>query len=374
MMKAEISTGEPIRILHMIGSFEVGGSQALVINLYKAIDRNKIQFDFIVDHPDRMELASVVQELGARIFYMPTFVGKNILQVKKAWNNFFKEHPEYKILHSHVRSYASVYLPIAKKHGLKTIIHSHSTSNGSGITSVVKRIMQYPLRHQADYFFGCSVEAGKWLFGEKIVKSEQYYLLKNAIDVNAYRYDPEKRIEYRKLLGVEDAKVFVHVGRFHPAKNHMFLLEVYSEIHRQNQNTVLVLIGDGDLKEAIQTKIQELNLSESVIMLGNRKDVPELLQAADCFLFPSLYEGLGIVAIEAQAAGLPCVCAENVPRLVNVSDDCYFAPFDVAQWVEIALKTQAIREDMYQKIAEQGFDVKESAKWLTNFYLKIWEK
>lgn len=362
------------RVLHMIGSLNIGGSQAMIMNLYRNIDREQIQFDFILDHPEQLYFAEEVKALGGKIYFVPEFVGTNLPGVRKAWHQFFKEHPEYKILHSHVRSYASVYLPIAKKHGLKTIIHSHSTSNGSGIASVAKKILQYPLRFQADYFMGCSEESGRWLFGEKIVNSDKYYLLKNAIDANAFRYNPEKRIECRKLLGIGDEKVFVHVGRFHPAKNHMFLLDVYSEIHRRNQKTILMLVGDGDLKEAIQTKIQELHLTDSVMMLGNRNDVPELLQVADCFLFPSLYEGLGIVAIEAQAAGLPCICSESVPRLVNVSDDCYFVPFDVTQWVEVSANTRTTRMDMYQKIAEQGFDVKESAKWLMNFYQEIWEK
>lgn len=362
---------EPTRILHMIGCLGMGGSQTMLLNLYRAIDREKVQFDLILDRSENNDLLDQFEALGAKVYVLPCYHVTNTLQVRRAWREFFQEHPEYKILHSHVRSYASIYLPIAKKYGLKTIIHSHSTSNGRGITSVAKKILQYPLRFQADYFMGCSEESGRWLFGEKVVKSDRFYLLKNAIDANVYRHDPEKRMEYRKLLGIGDEKVFIHVGRFHPAKNHEFLLNVFAEVHRRDQKTVLVLVGDGDLRETIQAKIRELHLADSVIMLGNRKDVPELLQAADCFLFPSLYEGLGIVAIEAQAAALPCICSESVPRLAKVTDNCVFLPYNEDMWIKEALKSHHNRIDTYHQIVSAGYDIQKTMTWLQPFYLQI---
>ena len=205
---------EPIRILHMIGSLNIGGSQSMVINLHKAVDRSKVQFDYVVDHPDQLYYAETIKQLGGKVFELPTFKGTNFVEIRKAWKTFFREHPEYKILHSHVRSYASLYLPIARKAGLKTIIHSHSTSNGKGIASVVKRIMQYPLRFQADHFFACSKEAGAWLFGKKVVDSEKFHILQNAIDVEKYRFNQEIRDEYREKLGLGNKKTFIHVFAF----------------------------------------------------------------------------------------------------------------------------------------------------------------
>lgn len=143
---------EPIRILHMIGGLDLGGSQAFVMNVYRKINRELVQFDFVLDHPAERYLEKEILSLGGRIFELPAFNGKNVFTVKREWNHFLEAHKEYKILHSHIRSYASLYLPIAKKKGLKTIIHSHSISNGSGISSLVKNILQYPLRFQADYF------------------------------------------------------------------------------------------------------------------------------------------------------------------------------------------------------------------------------
>ncbi|MBR4962194.1 MAG: glycosyltransferase, partial [Clostridia bacterium] len=297
----------------------------------------------------------------------------NIKDVRGAWQQFFEEHPEYKILHSHVRSYASIYLPIAKKYGLKTIIHSHSTSNGTGITSIAKKLLQYPLRFQADYFFGCSEESGRWLFGEKVVKSSRYYILKNAVDTELYQFHPNKRREYRDNLHLEGKRVFIHVGRLHPAKNHMFLLEVFAELQKNNHDDVLRIVGDGDLREAIQSKIQELQLADNVIMLGNRSDVPELLQAADGFLFPSIWEGLPLSVIEAQAAGLPCFVSDTVTDEVCVSDLVYKLPIDqgVGCWVQKIQKSDFIKKSVTTNLIEAGFDVINTAEQITKFYIAI---
>ncbi len=363
---------EPIRILHMIGCLEIGGSQTMVINLYKMMDRSKIQFDFIVDRTDRMQLADTVRSLGARIYTLPSFVGSNIAQVRQAWEAFFTEHPEYKILHSHVRSYASLYLPIAKKHGVKTIIHSHATSNGSGAKALVKKLMQYPLRYQADYFFSCSEQAGLWLFGQKIVAGSRHHILKNAIDAQTYRFDPSVRAAYIQQLNLEGKRVYAHVGRFHPAKNHSFLLRVFRKICDADPNALLLLIGDGELRENIEQEIEALNLRPYVLLLGIRNDVAGVLQAADVFLFPSLWEGLGIVAVEAQAAGLPCICSDQVPPLVKVMDSCCFIPLDEEKWAAAAMSATPDKQDSYDQIVAAGYDVHATAQWLYEFYSKLW--
>ena len=362
-------TNQPTRILHMIGSFEVGGSQALVINYYKAMDRSKIQFDFIVDHPDRMALAEVVRSMGARIYEMPSFTGKNYFQVKKAWKTFFSEHPEYKILHSHVRSYASVYIPIAKKHGLKTVIHSHSTSNGKGLVSIVKRILQYPLRYQADYLMACSNEAGRWLYGKKACLKDNYVFLPNAIDTEKYRYSEETADKYRKELGLTDRFVIGHVGRFHEAKNHMFLLDVFAGICKKRSDAVLLLVGDGDLRDSIKEKIHTLGLEDRVILTGNRSDVPDLMKAMDVFVFPSKWEGLPVTVVEAQAAGLTCYISDTVTKDVDVSSLVKRLPIVSSEvWVDEILSSDLKRSDVIDEIVAAGFDVKKAAVSLEEFY------
>lgn len=369
MMENTPIANQPIRILHMIGSLEVGGSQALVINYYKAMDRSKIQFDFIVDHPDRMALAEVVRNMGARIYEMPTFRGKNYFQVKKAWNTFFSEHPEYKILHSHVRSYASVYIPIAKKHGLKTIIHSHSTSNGKGFSSIVKKILQYPLRYQADYLMACSNEAGRWLYGKKACLKDNYIFLPNAIDTENYRYSQETANKYREKLGLVGKFVIGHVGRFHEAKNHMFLLDVFAGICAKRADAVLLLVGDGDLRDSIEEKIHSLNLDDHVILTGNRNDVPDLMKAMDVFVFPSKWEGLPVTVVEAQASGLPCFISDTITKDVDVSSLVKRLPIVSSEvWVDEILNSILERLDVTPEIINAGFDVKKSSVGLDEFY------
>lgn len=363
-----------IRILHVIGSLEIGGSQAMIMNIYRNIDRNQIQFDFIIDVNQGGFFEREVKELGGIIYRVPAFKGNNYAEVKNAWNSFLKEHTEYKILHSHIRSYASIYLPIAKKYGLKTIIHSHSTSNGRGIKAIAKSIMQYPLRWQADYFFGCSKKSGEWLFGRKVVEGDRFYVIKNAIDTVIYRANDRIREQYRVKLNIGDSqKVFVHIGRLHEAKNHMFLLDIFKEVVRENYNAVLLLVGDGELHKKIENRINELRLDNNVIMLGARSDVANILQAADCFLFPSSWEGLPVTVVEAQAAGLPCLISDKITDEVNITTLVKKLPIDqgVNCWVEAIHKISMDKYDVTEQICEAGFDIKKSAKWLEDFYKGI---
>lgn len=363
-----------IRILHMIGSLNIGGSQAMIMNLYRNVDRERIQFDFILDHPRQLHFAEEIESLGGKIFFMPEFTGMNLQSVKKAWNTFFKEHPEYKILHSHVRSYASLYIPIAKKHGVKTIIHSHSTSNGSGITSIVKRIMQYPLRHQADYLMACSNEAGRWLYGDKACLKDNYFFLPNAIDTEKYRYSEDIANKYRDEFGLVDKFVIGHVGRLHEAKNHMFLLAFFAEVAKRRPDAMLLLVGDGDLRSYIEAKIKELQIEDRVILAGSRADVAEIMSAMDVFVFPSFYEGLPVTVVESQAAGLHCLISNRITEDVDISELVERLPInDVGAWVERILSMDVNRIDVMPKIKQAGFDVNDSACRLMEFYETIGE-
>ncbi|MBQ3013808.1 MAG: glycosyltransferase, partial [Clostridia bacterium] len=301
----------------------------MVMNLYRNMDREQIQFDFIVHNEAHQDYTDEVLALGGKIYHFPKFRGYNRGEMTRKWDAFFREHPEYKILHSHVRSYASLYLPIAKKHGVKTIIHSHSTSNGSGLSSVVKRILQSSLKKKADYLFACSEESGKWLFGKKAIRGENYRMIPNAVDTSKFSFNESVRSEMRTALEIDrETVVYGHVGRFHPAKNHMFLLEVFKGILAKQPNAVLVVVGDGALRGEIEEKINSLGISDSVKLLGSRGDVAELMQAMDVFLLPSIWEGLPVVLIEAQAAGLPCLVSDTVTKEANLTGLCTYLPND----------------------------------------------
>lgn len=360
-----------IRILHMIAALEMGGSQALVMNLYRNIDRQRIQFDFVLDHPERDDYVAEVKALGGRIFTMPSFHG-NVPEIRRAWDEFFTQYPEYRVLHSHVRSYASIYLPIAEKHGVKTIIHSHSTSNGSGLSSLVKAALQYPLRYQADVLMSCTREAGIWLYGKKACQGDRFFLLPNAVDVNKFRYHESTRREYRQSMGLDGKLVIGHVGRFHEAKNHDFLLESVAALQAFRPDAVLLLVGDGELRTEIERKIEELGLRGRVILTGNRGDVSELMQAMDLLAFPSKWEGLPVTIVEAQAAGLPCLISDRITHDVDLSSLVRRLPIDSPErWAE-AMAHPAPRQDVCQRITDAGFEIGESVKRLSELYEKLY--
>lgn len=352
----------------------MGGSQTIVMALYRAVDKEKVQFDFIVDSDKENVFAEEIQKLGGKIFRLPKFNGKNYLQIRSAWKSFFREHPEYKVLHSHVRSYASLYLPIAKSFGVKTIIHSHNTSNGHGVAALGKKILQYPLRFQADYFFGCSELAGQWLFGKKVVESDRYFMLKNAVDMERFAFRQEIRERIRKELAVDENTLLIgHVGRMHPQKNHGFLLAFFSEIVSRKNNVKLILLGDGDLRQEIVEQIQQLGLQEHVLMLGMRKNVEDYFSAMDCFVLPSLHEGLPVVVVEAQANGLNCFVSDTVTKEVQLSELVRYVPIDQGGriWADAVLEADSTRMDVSEKIRSSGFCIRESSAWLSNFYMEI---
>lgn len=361
----------PVKVLEMIASLNYGGSQAMIVNLCRAMDRSNVQCDFIVDHPELMGMKEIVESLGSKIYIMPTFKGTNVREIKEAWDEFFVEHPDYQILHSHSRSYASIYLPIAKKHGLKTIIHSHNTSNGKGLVALVKKTLQYPLRNQADYFFGCSREAGEWLFGNKVVNGERFYVLNNAIDTDKFLFNEEIRLEYRKKFYLNDEKIFIQVGRMSEQKNYLFTLDVFSEYQKDDPSSKLFIVGNGELRDVIDQKIYDLELEGNVVVLEFRDDVNCLLQMSDFFLMPSLFEGLSVAAVEAQASGIRCLLSDRCDRNVNISGLCEFLPLDKKVWRAKMKEDISLRPYTKEDIIKAGFDVKNTAKWLEDFYRGI---
>ena len=360
-----------IRVLHMIASLDVGGSQTMMMNIYRKIDREKIQFDFVIDRPEETYFAGEIRELGGRVYTLPAFRGTNAGEIRRDWNNFFYTHPEYHILHSHVRSYASLYLPVAKAHGVKTIIHSHSTSTGGGVKGAVKSVMQLPLRHQADVLMACSRDAGEWLYGKRACQSERFVLLPNGIDTDRFLLPPGTREHYRRELGLEGRWVIGNVGRFYDVKNHTFLLDVFAEVRAREPRASLLLVGVGPLQQQMAQKAVDLGVAEDVIMTGNRTAVPELLGAMDVFAFPSLWEGLPMTVVEAQAAGLPCVLSDTITKEVDVSPLVEYLPLgDAGAWAD-ALLTRRPRLNAVAAIRRAGFDIRSSAQRLTEIYTAL---
>lgn len=366
---------EPIRILHNIASLHFGGSQAFVMNIYNNIDRTKVQFDFVVTPEEKKDLYSQVEQLGGRVYVCPKYTGKNHFAYCKWWNDFFTEHPEYHVIHGHVRSTASIYLKIAKKHGLVTIAHSHSTSNGSGFSGFVKNTMQLPIRHIADYLFACSDKAGVWLYGEAATRQSNYKMIPNGVDLERFSFDGAKREKVREQLGIDEHTFVIgHIGRFTEPKNHKFLVELFAEYHKRNKDCSLLMVGDGELYNAIKNQCADAGIAEYVIMPGSRTDTENFYQAMDAFVFPSLWEGLPVSVVEAQANGLPCLISDVITEDVNLTDLISYLPLNNKEiWFRHfddvdAKERKAISDANKSKL--QPFDSKRVAMELQLFYLE----
>jgi len=360
-----------IHVLHVIGSLDMGGSQMFVLNLYNHIDRSKIQFDFIVREGKKYLLEDKIQALGGKIYKLPALRLTNYLTYVSAWKKFFKEHPEYKVIHGHVRSTAAIYLRIAKSFGCKTISHSHSTHNTQGLSAIVKAILQFPIRFIADYFFACSQAAGEWLFGDQIVKQNNFFVVPNAIDTAKFAYNLSTRQKMRHKLNLENNFVVGHVGRLDIPKNHIFLLKIFAEVYKQNQQARLLLLGDGPLKQKLIAKTKELHIESAVNFCGNQY-ATDYYQAIDVFVFPSLYEGLPVSLVEAQVNGLPCLIADTITKQAKQTDLVHFMGLkqSTQEWankaVQIADKqTSANRQQAAKKMCQAGYDIKDVVKQFT---------
>ena len=365
---------EPIRVVHYIGALELGGSQSFVMELYRNIDRSKIQFDFIVFEGWRGDLYDEIEKLGGEVYDSPKYNGLNHLKYTNWWNKFLKDHPEYQVVHGHVRSVASIYLPIIKKYGRFSILHSHSASNGHGLSAVIKFFLQLPVRHQADFYMACSDAAGRWLFGEKVFKSTKYQTVPNAINTDRFAFDSDVRDKIRKEYGLESILVIGHVGRFYEVKNQSFLLDVLEECLQTRKDVKLMLVGDGPMRDEIELKTKSKGLDSYVLFIGARTDTEKYYNAIDVFAFPSLWEGLGIAVIEAQICGLHCVVSEGIPVTVDINAGLVSRlPLESGQkvWSENILRTDLKdRSSHVMEAKESGYDIKNNAVKMQGFYLK----
>lgn len=367
---------KPIRILQMINSLHFGGSQSFVMNVYRNIDRSKIQFDFVVIPEEKKDLYEEVRKLGARIFVCPRYRIVNHFEYIGWWNEFFQAHPEYKVIHGHVRSTSAIYLSIAKKYGLKTIAHSHSTSNGKGLLGIIKTMMQYPTRNIAEYLFSCSDIAGTWMYGKNALQRPNYRMVPNGIDLRRFDYQPDKRYEVRKRLGIQGNEFVIgHIGRFTRPKNHIFLIQLFGHFVKQYPNARLLLVGDGDLWPIIQKECKNQQLSSKVIFTGAQSNPEDYYQAMDVFAFPSLWEGLPVSVVEAQASGLPCLLSDTITRNVELTPLVrYITLSDMEAWEKALAEYQTYsRKSCSQKYSKelQGFDSRKVAEKLSTFYLNL---
>ena len=369
----------PIRILHVIGIMNRGGAETMIMNLYRHIDRERVQFDFVENSYEPAAFDDEICSLGGKIYRCPHYNGKNHFIYVRWWKCFFNEHKgEYRIIHGHLGSTAAIYLKIAKKHGLFTIAHSHNADTSHSIKSELYRLFSFRTRYIADYFFACSHAAGVDRYGDRIVISDRYKELSNAIETERFSFDERIRAKVRKEMGLSDSFVLGNVGRFSEQKNHVFLIRIFKEIVRLEPNAKLLLVGDGVLKDAIMKRARAEGLFDRIIFTGVREDVDALMQAMDVFVFPSLYEGLPVSLVEAQAAGLPCVISDSISSESILIDElvtvCGLHDTPRVWSDKITERKAVIRKDRQQEIIAKGYDIRDTVKQLEEFYIAKYQE
>lgn len=373
-MFGEKIMNEPIRILHITYKMHCAGIESFIMNLYRNIDRSKVQFDFLVHYTERQFYDDEIESLGGKIHRLSIREDNNFIKYFKDLRKFFASHKEYKIVHAHMESFALFYLYYAKKSKIPIrIAHSHNDKVDPSIKGTVKSMMNIPFKYLATDYMACSDLSGKYLF-----KKRKFKVIKNAIDSNKFIYNEDVRNEVRKELGLDNMFVVGHIGRFNEQKNHTFLIDVFNKLRKINENAVLLLAGTGNLETKIKEKVDQLGLENSVKLIGVRKDTERLYQAMDVFVFPSLYEGLGIVGIESQASGLMTICSDGIPEEARITN--YFrclplkdSPNKWAEEINIYSKDYE-RRDTHLEIVNAGFDALESAKEIEEYYINKIEK
>lgn len=373
----------PLIVLHVVGRLDMGGAESRIMDIYRRMDRSRVQFYFAEHTADRCFFEEEIEKLGGQILRVPRFNGKNILAYQRAWKQLFLAHPEIRIVHGHMTSTAAIYLPIAKRLGVeRTIAHARSAGVDPGIKGRLTRFLRKNLWKKCDDCFTCSRLAGESVFGKQAMEAGKVELIPNAIETDRFAFDEVARQRLREELNLSKDFVLGHVGRFSPVKNHAYLLEILKQcIKREREDGLppfkLMLLGDGPLQENIRRLAEEKGLAERVLFLGNQKEVHRYYQAMDFFLLPSFYEGLPGTAIEAQASGLMGILSDAVTGEAVVTD--LLKQLSIQEppeaWAGEIIRMSAgerkagLRTGYPQRVKEAGYDVAGQAARLQEFYL-----
>ena len=374
-----------IKVLQ-VAPLGAGGVTSLILNIAEKIDNEKVQFDYLTFY-DRKEFnEDRAKALGGKKYVVPIDHYKNPLI-----RSLFKFFYAIKVIHSseadiiHIngsKPYDVLVGVSAKLAGVNTVFfHSHNSSmdNENGIKKIIMDLFKKLIPIISDYNLACSDLAAQFMFPSQILKEKKFTVIKNAIDVEKYRFSEEVRSEYRKKLNVENNLVIGHIGRFMPQKNHKFLIDIFSEIYKKRSDAILILIGNGELFDNIKQYVEKKQLSKVVRFYGTTNEVPQILQAMDCFLFPSFFEGLPVVGVEVQASGLPFELTDTITKEVNISDLVNYLSLEdePEKWADCVIKCSELKRNRseYPEIVKKaGFDISEETKKLTSLYEKYAKK
>lgn len=364
-----------MKVLQIGLSYNPGGIESCIMDYFRRLSKLNVSFDFICMY-DSLAYEEEIKVLGGRIFYLPN-IKKHPIKFKKQFYALLMRE-KYDVVHVNMLSAANIVpLTVAKKAGIRKIIaHSHNSSSPGVLRNILHVLNKRSVSQYATHCAACSKLAAQWLFSGEIYKNDRYILLNNAINVQKYLFDQQERNEMRSMLEIENKWVIGHVGRFEEQKNHESLIDIFSCICKRSDDAVLLLVGTGELKDRIEKKVMDLGLGDKVKFLGVRKDVDKLWKAMDIFLFPSLFEGLPIVAIEAQASGILSFFSDTITRELKITDQVEFLPLSrgAEYWCEKIIERRDYRREeadnqkIYEKFAQAGYTIETAGERLLELY------
>lgn len=361
-----------LRVLHSVSNMDRAGIETMLMNYYRRMDRSLVQFDFLLNKSRPGAYDDEIRQLGGRLYYAPGLDPLHYPAYQRQVQQILAQDPQIRILHAHNEAMGLYALNGAKRAGLPVrIAHAHNTRIQMDYKWPLKMLCKQGLAASATHLWGCSQAAGHYFFGEPLW-AERGMVLRNAIEVGSFRFDPARRAKMRDQYGLTDRLVVGHVGRFAPQKNHLRLLELFGALVRCRPDAILVMVGTGEQQEAVRHRAQQLGLADRVLFAGEQRDVCPWYQMMDLFWLPSRFEGLPVVGIEAQAAGLPCIFSQNVPAEVLLSEKAVCLPLaDEAAWVRQSLRLLSHPSDRGSAAAgvcRAGYEIAAEAARLQALY------
>lgn len=354
-----------MRIAQVLNRMDSGGIEAVVMNYYRHIDHSKVQFDFYFAEGSTFPQRGELERLGAGIYPVPTY--SHPLAYHRALYRAFREHG-YKVVHAHLSTMSVFALfPAWRAEVPVRICHNHSTAHwGEGKKTLLKYLLRPFNKVFATDWFACGEKAGRWMYGGRAFDKGKVHVMPNAIDTEKFAFDPAARVRLREELDIpQDAFVVGHVGRFTYAKNHEFLVQVFASLKQQRPDAKLLLVGEGELEQQIRDKVAELGLQRDVIFAGARGDVAKLYSVMDVFCLPSRYEGFPVVALEAQANGVPCLFSREVTEeSVWITNAKHMFSDSEEQWGQVISE---LHRDNNQRIPCK-YDIAFATEGLSKFY------
>lgn len=365
-----IYMSEPIRVLHIVGAMYPGGIENFIMNLYEKIDKEKVQFDIAIHMRKPNDYVEIIEQMGGKIYELPRLTKRPIQNLSQIYR-IVKDN-QYKIVIRHTaNALVAPQLLSARIGGAHTICHSHSEQDPQLLLHQLGKIL---MGAAASERFACSEKAGQWMYGGK-----SFQIIHNAINIKRFAYSAAASRKVREEFNLGECRVYGYVANFTPSKNHIYLLKIFKEISRLDENARFFCLGDGLLRPDIESEIKRLKLENKVVLTGIRKDVENFMSCFDVLIFPSIYEGLPLTLIEAQAASLACLVSDTVTKDIVVSQNLVKYE-SLEKEPEVWAKTAVMmgigtdRSCQYESISKAGYDIEALAQWYENYFVGILEK